>query len=388
MVGGFFLALAARAAEERTPAAASTATTEHEGIATRVGTLNFHGAFDLYFGHNFNGSSAYESTADGALGRGTPAAQNTYRAFDLYSHQFGINLLELNAELEGKEADLNVDFDYGEAGDLIHRLASTGEFDEVSKYLGQAYVTYHPTAVSGLRISAGKMLSQFGMESFRAQENPNYSHVFVYSLGGVPYWGVGLKVSYQIIPGTLLAAASVTNGWNSFYDLNGGKTYGVRLGFMPFEGLQLYYNGAFGPEQVGTTAATRSVHDVGFAYSSGPEFSLLGDITVGSGNSELLSVGTMGPANWSGAWAAVKMGFSGWYFAPRVEYLRDGGGALSHVDQKLVAETLTIGLLLTETLQARLEFRHDQSDNAPFVDKDGSPTNAQNTVLVAALYSF
>ena len=89
-------------------------------------------------------------------------------------------------------------------------------------------------------------------------------------------------------------------------------------------------------------------------------------------------------------------------FATRFEWFRDGQGVRSGLRQTLfeVTETLNYKVPLVNGLLARLEYRHDASNEHPFYSNDPLVTNAagtllpshtytgQDTLLAAAIYQF
>jgi hypothetical protein len=381
--------LSAIAAESTSSAAAGGEGSTATALATPFGKLTIGGDFDLYYAHNFNGAADFAGQIPngGPIGANTPPVVTLFHKFDGFNNQFSLNLMEVRLELEGSETDCHVDLDYGQSGEFLHVFSTGGSIDDVSKYIGQAYVTYHPTELRGFSLSAGKMDSDVALESFRSRLNPNYSHSFLYSLG-LPYWQTGVRLGYQIIPGRIAAAVSVSNGFNTFYAVNGAKSYGVHLGFVPFGGLQIYYNGAFGPQAIGTTAYKTSINDIHLSYAAAEEFFVMADVLFGDGSGLLRADGSTGSASWRTAWLAWQIGFPGFDVVPRLEFFRDINGSQTGTDQMLVAETVTARVKLADSLQGRLEFRHDGSDHGVFVASDGTLSQGQNTFTVALLYWF
>jgi hypothetical protein len=112
------------------------------------------------------------------------------------------------------------------------------------------------------------------------------------------------------------------------------------------------------------------------------------DVLLGNGNGQQLADGTTGSASWEAAWLAWKIGFPGFSLVPRLEFFRDGNGSQTGTDQMLTAETVTATVRITESMQGRLEYRHDGSDHSVFIAADGTPTQGQNTISAALLYWF
>ena len=89
-------------------------------------------------------------------------------------------------------------------------------------------------------------------------------------------------------------------------------------------------------------------------------------------------------------------------FATRGEWFRDSQGARTGLRQTLgeVTETINYKVPAVTGLLARLEYRHDESNAAPFFGSNIAPANSpnfpfpshtyngQDTFIAAAVYSF
>jgi len=108
-------------------------------------------------------------------------------------------------------------------------------------------------------------------------------------------------------------------------------------------------------------------------------------------------------ASWTGAAGYIVYDWnSNLEFASRGEWFRDSNGARTGLRQTLGEFTETINYKIPQVtgLLARLEYRHDESNAAPFFGSSIAPAtspnfpnpdhtyNGQDTFMAAAIYSF
>lgn len=357
--------------QERAPAAEAPPPAP-AAPAPKPGGWDIAGTVDTYYAFNFNRPLAVDFSS-GAL----PSAQNTYRNFDLYHNQLGLNLFELSLSRVGREVSFRADLDVGQIADFTHSGPS-GSVDALSKYLGQAVLSYAPASIPGLSLSLGKMATHLGLEVTKAKDNWQYSRSFLYALA-LPYWHTGLQARYELLPEKLSASAFLYNGWNTLYEANSAKTWGWQLGWTPRSGLSINYNGISGPEQFRDNRIWRTVHELNLAWTLPNSWALAVDLATGREAAE---------AKWHAGTLAFKVPVTlRYWISPRFELYRDDGGFTTGATQTLHGLTLTQGFKLSEGLETRLELRGDGSDQAVFSGKNGLH-ETQRTVTLGILYSF
>ena len=351
------------------------------------------GAFlDLYYAYNFNRPAPTPVLANTtSTSASLPPANNALRFYDLYNNTIGLNLAEITLKRTSSEVGMLIDLDFGHEADLnaaVNPGTGTQVVDEVSKHVGQAYLTYNPSWAPKLRLDAGKLITHMGLEVAKSKENFQYSRSLLYSFG-IPIWHMGAHVAYTAVPDRLQLSAYVYNGWNSIYESNTTKTFGGQLKFTPGD-LVLVYNLITGPEQPNDDADWRTVHEIYGTWETG-RLTLAFDAIYGK-EKNVTPAGAAAPLN--ATWWAVTIApkfqlMPKLYVSPRFEIYKDKDGfTLQGPPQTIYSYTLTGGLMVADGLELRLEFRDDHSTSATrFVTTTAVPSN-QFTSLVALLYSF
>ncbi len=328
------------------------------------------GLLDLYYSFNFNRPPSLSLNSGGL-----PDAQTNLRNFDQFHNQFGLNLAEVSIRHSQKQASLRIDLDVGDLTDFLHKNGTST--DEVTKHVGQAFVTYSPASVSGLTFSVGKMLTHVDWEGAKAKDNWQYSRSFLFALGS-PYWHLGASMSYALLPGTLVTNLYVYNGWNTTYDTNDAKTLGAQATWTPADSLTLTYNFLSGSEGTSASSVQKTLQELIGVWKLSGSVSLAADLLNG----------WTPDARWMAGTLAAKFAVSSdAYLSPRLELYSDPQGVTSGLPQDLTSITLTWSQGLADGLEYRIEGRLDQSTQNAFVTASGT-TNSQTTTTGSLLYSF
>jgi hypothetical protein len=184
--------------------------------------------------------------------------------------------------------------------------------------------------------------------------------------------------------------AGVNNGWDNVSDNNKGKTVELQVGLTPMEMLGLSVTGMYGPE---VTAAphsdNRGLVDVVATFK--PFGNLTFVFNYDRGSQEALGGPGTASALWQGYAVYGSMGISDAHTVTlRAEVFDDQDGFRTAVvgGQTLRELTATLSCKMMENLEWRAEVRHDESNQNVFVDDQGIAEDTQNTVAVAAYYSF
>ena len=94
-------------------------------------------------------------------------------------------------------------------------------------------------------------------------------------------------------------------------------------------------------------------------------------------------------AKWEGTAVYANYQISDKYSASlRTEYFNDKNGYRTGVTQKWKEVTLTAAYAPSSTVQLRAEVRADKSDQASFMNSDGSAKKNQNSMALEAIYKF
>lgn len=380
-------------AEVATLAKHDEAVHSEKSVSTNWNGITLNGILDLYYSYNFNRPSPVQLPPVGSpTAASLPVPNNNLRNYDLYHNQISLNLAELTVKRVGTEVSFLLDLDFGQMADVIGATflgTSSQVIDEVTKHVGQAYISYIPKWAPELTIDVGRFGSHMGLEVVKAKDNWQYSRSLLY-VYGLPVWHMGAHVGYKVIPDRFEIGSYIYNGWNAPYETNSAKTFGGQLKFTPAD-FSIIYNVITGPEQANNNTDMRMVHELNGTWTVTPLVSIALDLIYGKENN-VTPVGATATLNtvWmAGSLAAKYQATQDISVSPRIEYYNDRDGyTLSGPAQKVKTYTLTVSARVADGLEGRIEGRKDQStSNTRFLTKTGTSTS-QTTALLALLYSF
>ncbi len=363
-------------------------TAAREEVTSSSPDIQFGGNFDLFYAYNFNKPRSSSLTVS------PPATNIDKRYYDSYHNQFGLNLAELTVKRTSGEVGFNLEVGFGESIDANHAgVDATGAafIDETSKHIEQAFVTYTPENGRGFSLSAGKMYTHIGYEVPKAKDNWQYSRSYIYGFA-IPVWHTGLAANFPVYDEKLYAGLYLYNGWNSLYDNNDGKTYGLQLKYTPSDKLTMIYNLITGPEKDEDNGDWRTINEVNAVLAASPRINLALEVLYGFEPS--IAGGGERAGKWFGTSFHAKFNTRrNYWFSLRGEYFRDINdvriAAGSGKGENIFSGTLTAGLDITDGLGVRTELRGDRSrESAIFTDEDGEKRQTQTTLAAALLYSF
>jgi len=268
------------------------------------------------------------------------------------------------------------DLDYGQVAQIFNSDPLDGN---ALLNVQQAYVSYMMPVGSGLTLDFGKFVTPIGSEPTESKDNFNYSRAFLYALG--PYYHVGARLGYAINEKVALGGI-IVNGWNATGDNNSGKSVGVGVTYKPTARITFVQNLLVGPEQSDNSDDVRKLSDTNLAITLTP--------TMAAGLNYAYNRDTLAgeSVSWQGLALYFRKQFTPVFaVAPRFEIFNDDAGIVSGAVQKLREFTLTGELKSAGGLLFRAEYRRDWSD-IDFFEKDGRPTDNQNTFTFAFVYSF
>ena len=350
---------------------------------------------------------------------------NQLRAFDVDANSFNFQQFSLHIDrtTEGGVGFVT-DLNFGKTAEVlwasthysnstIPSQASTQEFDPT-----QAYLTYTIPLGKGINMQVGKFVTLLGEEVIPVYNNVNFneSRSFLFTLGE-PLTHTGVRAQYSFSDKIGLTMG-LNNGWDDPSDSNDGKTVEGQLSLTPTEWLSILINGTYGPEQANHGNSKRGAIDPIVTVKTplkGLQF--IGEYLYATESAPIAvsafpnSYGNMltgvSEFNRSTDW----QGFAGYgvydlndniEFASRFEWFRDSEGTRSGLRQTLFEFTQTLNYKIpgVSGLLARLEYRHDASNQHPFYSNDALipqpgggflPSHTytgQDTLLAAAIYQF
>ncbi len=385
---------------------------------------------------------------------------NNLRGFDTDSNGYNLHLAELTFDsLPTKlgEAGFRMDLAFGTdtrlftAQDRI-TFAAERTNDFINSDLKQGYIEYiMPIPFlcgdqKGIKCDFGKFVTWAGYETIEGADNINSSRSFLFTYA-IPFTHTGTRMTYDVLSSDCnkwTVGAGFYNGWDNLQDQNRGKTTALFSDWTPTKWFEMVNTGMIGVEQtkdnrLAFLTATNAINGGDPTDPTTPGFkelhkgdTLLGQLDGGrtmqlytskDKRSRVLldttlifkpfcddklilalngDFATEGGNKWYGAAGYAKYQFAKkWYVGARVEYFNDVDGARTGIRQVLTEGTVTLNYNLTDTLAARLEFRHDHSNKGVFDDGKsgtsglGGPNlnnpfdrKTQNTVMYSWLYKF
>jgi len=286
--------------------------------------------------------------------------------FDVRSNQFSLNMAKLSLAHTADPVGFQVDFGFGRTFDI---MAAGEKAPEIFRYLEQAYVSFKPPKAKGFEVDFGKFVTSAGAEVIESNGNWNYSRSLLFAWA-IPYYHFGVRTSFPVGK-HFTGGVQVVNGWNNVEDNNSGKTIGLTGTYAAknFTWSANYYGG---PENFGTNHGWRQLFDTTLLLT--PANKLNAYINFDYGRNTNYPVTVPATSVWYGVAAAIHYQATGKVsFTPRVEWFndRDGFATGTGIQQQLKEATITGEYKLPEGLLARLEYRHDWS-NQPFFQRGAS----------------
>jgi hypothetical protein len=385
-------------------------------LADHLG-VHIHGLVDGTYEYNFNQPNTTPILS-------SSGSVNQLRTFDVDANSFTFQQFNLHIDrtVEGGVGFVT-DLNFGKTAEVLWASThysnsttpqSTQEFDPT-----QAYLTYTVPVGKGVNLQLGKFVTLLGEEVIPVYNNVNFNESHSYIFGfGIPFTHTGIRAQYSFTDKIGLTVG-LNNGWDDPSDNNSGKSGEWQLSLTPTDSLSFLVNGMYGPEQANHGNSKRLAVDPILTWKTPVKgLQLIGEYLYANESGGPIAVtalpnsyGNMltGVNTWNRA--ASWQGFAGYAvydlndnveFASRFEWFRDGEGVRTGLRQTLFefTETLNYKIPLVNGLLARLEYRHDASNQHPFYSDDPlvavSPGvflpshtySGQDTLLAAAIYQF
>jgi hypothetical protein len=313
-----------------------------------AGPIDFSGLIDGYYSFNFN----------------HPASGfNQLYNFNVRSNEFSLNMAKLSLSHAAGPVGFQVDFGFGRSFDII----SAGEkAPQIFRYLEQAYISLKPPTGKGFQVDFGKFVTSDGAEVIESSANWNYSRSLLFSWA-IPYYHFGVRATFPVGK-HFTAGVMLVNGWNNVEDNNSGKTL-MFTGTYTAKKFAWTNNFHTGPEKPGANKGFRNLYDTTLLLTPTAKWNAYLNFDYGSDRN-------IGPGSqvWYGAAVAAHYQATPKIsFTPRVEWFndRDGFATATGVQQQIKEATFTGEYKFPEGLLARLEYRHDWS-NQPFFQRGSS----------------
>lgn len=317
------------------------------------------------------------------------------RAFDRGNQNMVLNIAELSFLHTNGKITLKASLGFGEMVDQLSGGSSEASpnvpANESTRHLTQGTLSY---AVSDrVAVTIGKFYSHMGLEVAKAKDNWQYSRSYIYNYG-VPFWHQGASVSAVLIPGRLSGAFYVLNAWDGrlSQEQNRKSTLGASLNLFETGVWSMNYNYIGGAEM--SDPSHREAHEFNATYFVHSQVAVALDALYGSQKNRNASE----DGSWKGLVLIAKYSPTKSYsISPRFEIFDDsdqglavtGGFAAPGISQKLTSWTLTNNFQIEDNLEARFELRSDKSDSDQFFkDRHGAPSDHQESLALAVLYSF
>ncbi|MBI5563140.1 MAG: porin [Deltaproteobacteria bacterium] len=324
------------------------------------------------------------------------------RPFNNKDNSFGVELAQLVFHKDASEAEstgfwLDLNFGYTVPA-AIHSTGYTpsGDFD-----IKQAYVSYVAPVGNGVKLDAGKFITEMGLEVIEgyADWGMNYSRSLLF-YNTIPYTHTGVRGTYAVNDKVTLIGM-ITNGWDNVTDNNSGKTVCGHVMYAPDKDTMIDAKYTAGPEQadnynmrhVFNLNASRNLTDkltvkADYVYGFEKDAAISGDRGDASWTGSAGSGGT-GNANWTGVAGYLRYALSDKAaFNVRAEIFKDSDGARTGTKQKLYEVTATPEYTVSKNMVVRAEYRHDMSSQKVFDKKEPNTSKRQDTVGLNAVYHF
>lgn len=277
------------------------------------------------------------------------------------------------------------------AGRLVETTLSLDpEFnggDEINLANGYAVLQTPSPWGRPLTITAGRFYGWFGIESLDVPYNPNFS--LSYFSNFTPFTNTGVGIGTEVVRG-LRYTQYVVNGWDLVFDDNDAKSYGGQLTWtLEDPATTLAFNWLVGAELPDDEHDLRWLLELDLITRVTPTTEVRAALHYGQEEGTAIGGGV---AKYGGAQAIVRQelhevreDLRRFAVALRAGLWRDQGGSKSGLEQTLVDVTGTFEVRFTDFASLRLEWRHDQSNEAFFLGHRGKQSEHHQDTASAEL---
>jgi hypothetical protein len=319
------------------------------------------------------------------------------RSFDRKQDTFLLNAAQVN--VEGSKDGIGYYAELGFGTDAsIYKSAGTGADGGLpaapstvayNVEVQEAFLTYK-CPMTNIMFKAGKFVTFQGIEVIEAKDNYNISRGFLFSLAE-PYTHVGALVGYAL-PKYVDFWIGATNGWDLHTDNNTGKTLLAKVGLNLSDRFWGNVSMTHGAEQANNTNNARTSVDTTWFLKFIPMTTLA--LQVNAGQEDRVSIhpdrlNALG--HWYGFGLQPKIDITSKFgIGARYEWFSDLDGARTGQTQVVQNISLTPTFNLTDSLMARIEYRHDWSTRGTAFESEMGAFNRSDTNTMSAefIYKF
>jgi len=290
---------------------------------------------------------------------------------------FDVNLAQLAVSSEADPVGFNLVLDFGNVGQLDVQNAS---------------IEYTTEVGNGLALSVGRIDTLAGREVVESSENWFSSNGLLFGL--VPTRHTGVRGAYPVSD-SLTVTLGFNNGSDLDVDNNRSKSLEAQIAYSASEEWDIAFTILYGAEDApgaGGESEKDFVLNIVTTYDVSEDLSVYAEYTYLS-NEEDRDTNGDGTANGDQTTWGINLGaqyrFSDVYGASVRFETVNAEGAAAAADNDQWELTLTGHCWLADNLEFRVEYRHDDSDNAIFADDSAAGTDQEdNSIGIQLLYTF
>lgn len=339
----------------------------------------------INFGYNYN------------LNNPTPEndRSNAIHVFDNEHNEFrAVAELVLSKAVE-EDGDVGgrIDLFFGNDAAILGGAFGTDD----SVVVQQAFAEWMIPGGEGLKLKAGRFVTLLGAEVIESMDNWNISRSVMFGFA-IPFAHTGALLS-RPFGEQVSVTLGVVNGWDGWFDNNGGKSLLGSIAVTPDPKWSGSLNFVYGGESADgsadqSTGDKRLVVDLVLSTTMIEQWTFM--LNVDFGSEDRASFAEPGEdADWFGIAGYVKYDYTKeWYFTARIEQFSDGDGARTMGilpvpvlpagadDVDYMGFTFTAGYRPTDKLELRAEIRFDSASEDVLARKDSDDTDGESSQLV------
>jgi hypothetical protein len=365
--------------------------------------LTISGHIDVGFTHSFNNPT-------NNMGNTLPLAlQDLGNTMD---DQFAAKLAQIEVSKKAEPVGFEMKLDFFDTA----RGLEGDDADDIE--VQTANIIYVIESVgAGLTMSVGKMESLIGRDVIESADNWFISQGLLYQIH--PKVLLGVRASYPVLE-NLTATVGVNNGANLEVDNNTGKSVEAQLTYSPTEALTISGQINYGAEGAADADTKTTIINIVGTYDVTEELSVYAEFTWAHEQNAVVTKSDLEDAIDAGVDPTTdtqyQSGADTWGIGVGARYkITDQYGVSARFeyvsyerndeqeDDETFDEfvdsydetanvwqiTLTGHMWLTENLELRVEFRHDDAEDDLFADdSDDLTDDADNKIGAMLLYTF
>jgi hypothetical protein len=301
---------------------------------------------------------------------------NPLQNFDLHSGAPRLSLAKFTVDKSDKVIGVHLDVGFGETMRLIHAGDVAAKEHQGLRYVEQMYLIAKPNHSHGTEIDFGQFVTSAGAEVIESSSNWNYTRSLLFAWA-IPYYHFGFKTTTPVTK-ELTLGFQLVNAWNTVWGNHNFQNVGVTLAYTKAKyTYSLNYYG--GKSDIGKDVGVRNLIDTTLLLNPTSKLSFYINGDWGRDN-----IYGGGYNQWYGLAGAGRYQLTKIFaFAARTEFMNDPRGFETGTAQVIKEGTITGEAKLHDHLVARLEYRHDASNQAFFEDGNNHTLNkGMNTLTI------